>query len=79
MNDATTHPHAAREGGVFDTIAAISTGQVLAAIGIVRVSGPDTLAVLDKVFMPLHGGPMSGRADRRLILGKLLAADGSAR
>ncbi len=71
------HTNAAREGGVFDTIAAISTGQVLAAIGIVRVSGPDTLSVLDKVFMPLHGGPMSGRADRRLILGKLLAADGA--
>ena len=50
------HTNAAREGGVFDTIAAISTGQVLAAIGIVRVSGPDTLSVLDKVFMPLHGG-----------------------
>ena len=77
MNDATTHPHAAREGGVFDTIAAISTGQVLAAIGIVRISGPNTLSVLDKVFAPLYGGPMSGRADRRLVLGKLTAADGA--
>ena len=78
MNETTTtHPHAAREGGVFDTIAAISTGQVLAAIGIVRISGPETLAVLDRVFTPLYGGPMSGRADRRLVLGKLTAADGA--
>ncbi len=61
----------------FDTIAAISTGQVLAAIGIVRVSGPDALAVTDRVFTPLRGAPMSQRPDRRLILGKLKASDGA--
>ncbi len=60
-----------------DTIAAISTGQVLSAIGVVRMSGPDALAVLDRVFTPLAGGPMSGRPDRKLILGKLKAADGA--
>ena len=38
-----------------DTIAAIATGAVLSAIGIVRVSGPDTLAVIDRVFVPLAG------------------------
>lgn len=61
----------------FDTIAAISTGQVLSAIGIVRVSGPDALAVTDRVFTPLRGAPMSLRPDRRLILGKLKAPDGA--
>lgn len=61
----------------FDTIAAVSTGQVLAAIGIVRVSGPDALAVTDRVFTPLRGAPMSQRPDRRLILGKLKASDGA--
>ena len=60
----------------FDTIAAISTGAVLSAIGIVRVSGPDTLSVLDRVFVPMTGGPMSGREDRRLVLGRLVGADG---
>ncbi len=77
MSNDKNHPCAAREGGAFDTIAAISTGQVLSAIGIVRVSGPDTLAVVDRVFTPLTGAPMSQRADRRLILGKLAAADGA--
>ena len=77
MSNDKNHPCAAREGGAFDTIAAISTGQVLSAIGIVRVSGPDTLAVVDRVFTPLSGAPMSQRADRRLILGKLAAADGA--
>ncbi|MBR2716685.1 MAG: tRNA uridine-5-carboxymethylaminomethyl(34) synthesis GTPase MnmE [Oscillospiraceae bacterium] len=61
----------------FDTIAAIATGSVLSAIGIVRVSGPDTLSVLDRVFRPLSGAPMSQRPDRRLILGRLTAPDGA--
>ena len=59
-----------------DTIAAIATGQVLSAIGIVRISGPETLAVLDRVFTPLSGAPMSLRPDRKLILGRLTAVDG---
>lgn len=61
----------------FDTIAAIATGSVLSAIGIVRVSGPDTLAVLDRVFRPLAGAPMSERPDRRLVLGRLTDPDGA--
>ena len=68
---------AAREGGVFDTIAAIATGQVLAAIGIVRISGPDALTVLDRVFTPMSGAPMSQRPDRKLVLGRLFSPDGT--
>ena len=59
-----------------DTIAAIATGPVLSAIGIVRISGPETLPVLDRVFSPLSGPAMSRRPDRKLILGRLSAADG---
>ena len=59
-----------------DTIAAIATGPVLSAIGIVRISGPETLTVLDRVFTPLSGPAMSGRPDRKLILGRLSAVDG---
>ncbi|MGM9614830.1 MAG: tRNA uridine-5-carboxymethylaminomethyl(34) synthesis GTPase MnmE [Oscillospiraceae bacterium] len=61
----------------FDTIAAIATGAVLSAIGIVRISGPDTLTVLDRVFTPLSGKPMSERPDRKLILGSLTAPTGA--
>ncbi len=59
-----------------DTIAAIATGPVLSAIGIVRISGPETLTVLDQVFTPLTGPAMSLRPDRKLILGRLSAVDG---
>lgn len=61
----------------FDTIAAIATGAVLSAIGIVRISGSDTLPVLDRVFAPLSGAPMSERPDRKLILGTLTAPSGA--
>ena len=54
-----------------DTIAAVSTGQVLAAIGILRLSGDDTLAVVDRVFFPSHGRKMSERPDRQLVFGEL--------
>ena len=60
-----------------DTIAAIATGAVLSAIGVVRVSGPGTLAVIDWVFRPLRGAPMSQRPDRKLILGRLSDAEGA--
>lgn len=61
---------------VSDTIAAIATGAVLSAIGIVRISGPETLAVVDRVFSPMNGRPMSEREDRRLVLGRLRSSEG---
>ena len=43
----------------------------IAAIGILRLSGPDTRRILDVVFSPAHGGPISGQAPRRMVLGDL--------
>jgi len=62
--------------GVFDTIAAISTGNVVSGIGIIRISGGQTLEILDRVFTPMRGVPMSRREDRRLVLGKFFDTDG---
>ena len=59
-----------------DTIAAIATGGVLSAIGIIRLSGGDALGVIDRVFRPKSGAPMSERQDRRLVYGELLDKDG---
>ena len=50
------------------TIAAIATGPVSGPIGIVRISGPDTMAVIDRVFHPQDGKPLSHSAAR---LGRL--------
>lgn len=59
-----------------DTIAAIATGAQISAIGIVRLSGPDTIALMDKVFRPFAGKPMSQRADRALVYGSLIDRKG---
>ena len=60
-----------------DTIAAIATGGVVAAIGILRVSGDDTLPIIDKVFKPISGKPMSSYPNRQLVYGNMVDADGT--
>ena len=59
-----------------DTIAAIATGAQIAAIGIIRLSGPGTLDLIDAVFHPSFGEAMSRREDRKLIYGRLCTRDG---
>ena len=59
-----------------DTIAAIATGNVLSAIGILRLSGSGTLAVIDRVFHPANGHPMSEAPDRKLVYGAFCDTDG---
>lgn len=60
-----------------DTIAAIATGGVVAAIGILRVSGEDTMSIIDKVFKPISGKPMSSYPNRQLVYGSMVDADGT--
>ena len=60
-----------------DTIAAISTGNVLSGIGVIRLSGPEAIAVAERVFCPDRGAPMSARPDRLLVCGALRGADGA--
>lgn len=60
-----------------DTIAAIATGGVVSAIGILRVSGEDTLSVIDRVFRPVSGRKMSEYPNRQLVYGSMLDSDGT--
>ncbi len=60
-----------------DTIAAIATGMQPTAIGIVRLSGAETLAVVERVFQPRGGAPLSAHPERKLVYGSLFGADGS--
>ena len=59
-----------------DTVAAIATGSQVAAIGIVRLSGPDSIRLMDILFRPLSGKPMSQSPDRSLVYGKLYSGAG---
>ena len=54
-----------------DTIAAIATGAQVAAIGIIRISGPKSLPIVDRLFHPASGKLMSGYEDRKLVYGRL--------
>lgn len=59
-----------------DTIAAIATGAQISAIGIIRLSGPETLGIVDRVFRPASGALMSSSADRKLVFGRLVTGEG---
>lgn len=54
-----------------DTIAAIATGNVVSAIGILRLSGDRAIEAAEAVFTPLSGKRLSEYPDRELIFGVL--------
>lgn len=59
-----------------DVIAAISTGNTLSAIGIVRVSGEGCFAICDQVFRPFSGKSFPSLRPREMTLGRLLDREG---
>ena len=52
-------------------IAAVSTGNQISAIGIIRLSGDGCAQVAEKVFTRLGGKALTGAPDRTLVLGEL--------
>lgn len=59
-----------------DTIAAISTGNVMSALGVIRLSGDDAIKIVSRVFIPFCGESMEDAQDRLLVYGRLLDTDG---
>ena len=53
------------------TIAAISTGNVVSAIGIIRLTGDDCVQIAGKVFTLNNNKPLPEAPDRKLLLGQL--------
>ena len=53
------------------TIAAVSTGNQVSAIGIIRLTGDDCIGVAEKVFTFNNQKPLSDAPDRKLVLGEL--------
>ncbi len=52
-------------------IAAVSTGNQISAIGILRLSGDGCAQIADKVFACKSGSPLSQAPNRKLVLGEL--------
>ena len=61
-----------------DPIAAISTGNTLSAIGILRVSGDGCFAVCGQVFRAANGKAFQDLPPREMVLGTLLDQKGRA-
>lgn len=59
----------------FDTIAAVATGGVVSAIGVIRLSGSRAIGIAASVFTPGSGKRLADCADRTLTLGILHGAD----
>ena len=55
-----------------DTIAAIATAPGAAGIGIIRVSGAETLAVADRVFAAASGTPLAKTPGGRAVYGHIV-------
>ena len=53
------------------TIAAVSTGNVVSAIGIIRLTGDDCITVAQKVFTLNSGKTLCDATERKLTLGQL--------
>lgn len=60
-----------------DTIAAVATGAQVAAIGILRLSGPKSHEIVNTLFRPASGKQMLDYEDRKLVYGGLYDADGA--
>ena len=65
-----------RESLMPDTIAAVATGNQIAAIGIVRMSGEKSIEIADRLFHPYTGGHLKEAKDRKLVFGELRGVQG---
>ena len=57
-------------------IAAVSTGNVVSAIGIIRMTGAGCAGVADKVFTRMNGKSLALAPERKLVLGDLHDSQG---
>ena len=60
-----------------DLIAAIATGSIATAIGIVRVSGDGCFAACDRVFRPRNGVPFAQQPSHKMVFGEMLDGSGA--
>ena len=60
-----------------DTIAAIATGRMRTALGVLRLSGPEAVRIAEETFRPAGGGRLTDRPPHRLALGDALDEAGN--
>ena len=70
--------HPLKGASMSDLIAAIATGSIATAIGIVRVSGDGCFAACDRVFRPRNGVPFAQQPSHKMVFGEMLDDSGAA-
>lgn len=60
-----------------DTIAAIATAKAPSAIGIVRISGPQTMQAVDVAFQAYNGKTAAEQTKRKMIYGRMMTRSGA--
>ena len=60
-----------------DTIAAIATGRMRTALGVLRLSGPEAVRIAEETFRPAGGGKLTDKPPHRLSLGDALDESGN--
>ena len=69
--------HPLKGASMSDLIAAIATGSIATAIGIVRVSGDGCFALCDRVFRPRNGVPFAQQPSHKMVFGEMLDDSGA--
>ncbi len=59
-----------------DVIAAIATGKIPSAIGIIRLSGEGCIQIAEKIFLPKNGKRLSDAPNRKMVFGSLFDRQG---
>ena len=65
-----------KEDAMAETIAAVATGNVLSAIGIIRMSGDDAIEIASRVFRSVSGVELENAKNRKLYYGYMLDSSG---
>ncbi len=58
------------------TIAAVSTGNIVSAIGILRLTGEDCISIADRVISLYNGESLAAAPNRKLLMGQLRDKEG---
>ncbi len=59
---------------IHDTICAVTTPAGVSAVGMIKVSGPSALSLVDRIFVPMHkdSRPLSQTEGYRMVYGRLM-------
>lgn len=59
-----------------ETISAISTAPGAAGVGIIRISGKNSIEIADKIFFAANGKPLAQSGDRKIVFGHVKSFSG---